>query len=163
MADIYDDAIEKCNLQLNRTYIAYGAQGATYQANQMRQDANAGSYSKANLSSKAKFKASEKYKNSAWDVVDAAEENEEVVLSQKETMPDSLSRLSDEELKVKIKQMSEERKALQAEILTLTAKRDAYVAEARKKTSGEEANTLGEKLKLSVRKRLLAKEYEIIE
>ncbi|WP_273444025.1 vWA domain-containing protein [Neolewinella agarilytica] len=163
IASPYDDAIEKCNLRLNRTYIAYGAQGATFQANQMRQDVNAGSYSKANLSSRARFKASKKYKNTAWDVVDAAEENEEVVLSQKETMPDSLSRLSDEALKVKIKQMSEERKTLQAEILALTAKRDAYVAEARKKASGNEVNTLGEKLKLSVRKRLLAREYEIVE
>ncbi len=159
----YDDAIESCNLRLNGTYIAYGAQGATYQANQMRQDANAGSYSKANLSSRAKFKASEKYKNTAWDVVDAAEENEELILEQKETLPDSLSNLSDGDLKVKIKAMSEERKALQTEILELTAKRDAYVAEARKKASGNETNTLGEKLKVSVRKRLLAKEYEIKE
>jgi len=159
----YDDAIESCNLRLNATYIAYGEQGASYLANQVRQDANAGSYSKANLSSRAKFKASKKYKNTSWDVVDAAEENEAKVMAQKETLPDSLSRLSDSELKVKIKEMSAERKALQEEILALTAKRDAYVAEARKKASNNETNTLGEKLKVSVRKRLLAKEYKIKE
>ncbi len=159
----YDDAIERCNRKLNGTYIPIGASGATYQANQLRQDANAESYSKANLSSRAKYKASANYNNSSWDAVDAHREDPSGLIAKKQELPDSLQQLSDAELTVKIKEISAERSSLQKELLELTAKRDAFVAEAQASSAGAEANTLGEKINASVRKRLLEKNYEIKE
>ncbi|MEM9528693.1 MAG: vWA domain-containing protein [Bacteroidota bacterium] len=162
IASPYDDAIESCNRRLNRTYVPIGAQGRMKQANQLRQDANAASYSKANLSSRAKYKASAKYKNE-WDLVDAAEADEEVVFAQKESLPDSLRTLSDTELKQKIGSISKARAFLQKELRQLTAQRDAYVAEARKKEAGKQVNTLGERINASVRKCLVEKQYRIRE
>lgn len=157
----HDDRIERLNQQLNGTYIPIGSQGAALQANQVAQDQNAASYSKANLSSRAKFKASKKYKNTSWDLVDAAEDKPERILKEKASLPDSLSTLSDAELTGKIKALKETRESLQEEILELTRKRDQYVAEVRKSTAGNEENTLSDKINKSVRKRLVEKEYKI--
>lgn len=162
VASPYDDAIETCNIKLNRTYVPIGSHGQLKRENQLRQDANAASYSKANLSARAKYKASTKYKNE-WDLVDAAEADEEAVFEQKESLPDSLRTLSDQDLKKKIVYISKERAALQKELRQLTAQRDAFVAEARKKEAGAQSNTLGERINASVRKCLVDKQYRIKE
>ena len=159
----YDDVIEETNLQLNRTYIPVGLQGAALQENQVRQDANAASYGKANLSSRAKYKASANYNNASWDLVDAYTEDKERVMKDKATLPDSLSKLSDAALTAKITEMKAERAALQANITDLTKKRDAFVAEARKTAASGEENTLGARINASVRKRLVEKKYVIKE
>lgn len=159
----YDDAIEQSNLRLNGTYIPLGSQGAALQANQVRQDANAASYSKANLSSRAKYKASANYTNAGWDLVDAYEEDAERVYKEQNTLPDSLRTLSEPALTAKIKAMKQERASLRQEILELSGKRDAYVAEARKQAATGEDNTLATRINTSVRKRLVEKEFVIKE
>ncbi|WP_020571076.1 vWA domain-containing protein [Neolewinella persica] len=159
----YDDAIEEGNLRLNGTYIPVGQQGIALQENQVRQDANAASYGKANLSSRAKYKASANYTNASWDLVDAYSEDKERVMKDKATLPDSLRTLSDEVLTAKIAEMKAERLALQTSIQDLTNKRDAFVAEARKTAAGTEDNTLGSRINASVRKRLIEKKYVIKE
>lgn len=159
----YDDVIEATNLQLNRTYIPVGQQGAALQMNQVRQDANAASYGKANLSSRAKYKASANYNNASWDLVDAYTEDTDRVLKEKSTLPDSLSTLSDAALTARITEMKSARALLQASIMDLTKKRDAFVAEARKVAASGEENTLGARINASVRKRLVEKKYVIKE
>jgi hypothetical protein len=159
----HDDRIEHLNQQLNRTYIPIGSNGAALQANQLAQDDNAASYSKANLSSRAKFKASKKYKNTSWDLVDAEEADPTRILKEKASLPDSLSSLSDAELTVKIKALKETRESLQEEITDLTKKRDQFVTEAKKSAAGQQENTLSDKINLSVRKRLVEKDYTIKE
>ncbi|TXF88430.1 VWA domain-containing protein [Neolewinella aurantiaca] len=159
----HDDRIEELNQQLNRTYIPIGHNGAALQANQLAQDNNAASYSKANLSSRAKFKASKKYKNTSWDLVDAEEADPQRILKEKASLPDSLSRLTDEELSLTIKRLKTNRENLQEEIKDLTRKRDRYVAEAKKAAAGAQKNTLSDKINQSVRKTLIEKEYTIKE
>ena len=159
----YDDVIEEANLKLNSTYIPLGQQGAALQENQIRQDANAASYGKANLSSRAKYKASANYNNASWDLLDAYTEDTDRVLKEKNILPDSLSILTDTALSAKITEMKAERSALQANIIGLTKKRDAFVAEARKTTADGEDNTLGARINASVRKRLVEKKYVIKE
>jgi len=157
----HDDRIELLNRQLNSTYIPVGSQGAALQANQVAQDNNAASYSKANLSSRAKFKASKNYKNTSWDLVDANDADPKRILKEKESLPDSLRSLTDAELTGKIKMLKGKRESLQQEILDLTKKRDQFVAEARKTAAGNKKNTLSDKINLSVRKRLVEKNYTI--
>ncbi|MFT6000209.1 MAG: hypothetical protein ACI81P_002670 [Neolewinella sp.] len=160
----YDDLIEETNLKLNRTYIPIGQQGIALQENQVRQDANAASYGKANLSSRAKYKASANYTNASWDLVDAYSDDKERVMKDKTTLPDSLRTLTDVALTAKITEMKAARVSLQADITDLTKKRDAFVAEARKTAAaGEEENTLGARINASVRKRLVEKKYVIKE
>lgn len=157
----YDAQIERCNLRLNGTYIPVGQRGQSMKMNQVRQDANAAGYSRANLSSRAKYKASANYKNSSWDLVDAHEDEAERVYKEKKTLPDSLARLSDQELKMKIKTISAERIALQQKIQKLTKQRDAFVAEARRKSPDGQENTLGAKITGSVRNRLLKEGFKV--
>lgn len=157
----YDDAIETCNLKLNNTYIPVGQQGAALQENQVRQDANAASYSKANLCIRANYKASANYNNASWDLVDAYSEDVERVMKDKATLPDSLSTLTDVELTAKITEMKAERVALQTAIQDLAKKREIFVAEARKTAASDEENTLGAQINASVRKRLVEKKYVI--
>jgi len=157
----YDDAIEKCNLQLNSTYVPVGQEGAALQQNQVRQDANAASYSKANLCIRANYKASANYNNASWDLVDAYTEDMERVMRDKATLPDSLSTLTDVALTAKITEMKEERAALQTAIQDLTKKREVFVSEARKTAADTEENTLGSQINASVRKRLIEKKYVV--
>ncbi|MEL6277116.1 MAG: vWA domain-containing protein, partial [Bacteroidota bacterium] len=139
----YDDAIEEANQSLNRTYIPYGTQGAELMVNQTRQDANAATYSKANLSSRAKYKASSNYTNEHWDLVDAYDKDAEVI-DKKEMLPDSLAQLDDEALRDRIAVAKERRAAAQAEIKRLSELRDQYVAEEKTRAANDpEENSLG--------------------
>ena len=159
----YDDRIENLNLELNRTYIPVGRQGASKKANQVAQDVNAAGYSKANLSSRAKFKVSKKYKNASWDLVDAAEAEPTKILKQKATLPDSLANLTDAALTAKIAYISEARNKLQKEMKDLTAQRDAFVAAEEQKLAGKETNTLDARINASVKQRLVEKKYVVKE
>lgn len=157
----YDLEIEKCNLRLNDTYVPIGMKGRAQKENQVRQDANASSYSQANLSSRANYKASANYKNSNWDLVDAFAEEEERVIREKKTLPDSLASLSDDQLKAKIIKLGQERSDLQARIRELTREREIFIAKARQEQPGEHENTLGAKITISVRNRLVREGFKI--
>ncbi|MFT7120165.1 MAG: hypothetical protein ACJAZ9_000335 [Neolewinella sp.] len=157
----FDEAIEKCNLRLNKTYIPIGSRGAALQANQIAQDANAQSYGQANLSSRAKFKASSNYRNAGWDLLDANDEDPSRVLKEKMSLPDSLSQLSEVEFQQKLTSLKNARRSLQREIQTLTNQRDKFVEQTRRKQSGTASNTLGAKISQSLRNRLVQKGYRI--
>jgi len=158
-----DDRLEVLNRQLNRTYIPFGTQGIARKANQLAQDDNAGAYGKANVSSRTKFKASKKYKNVSWDLVDAAEADMARIATEKATLPDSLRRLDDEALTAKIRIISKKRTALQKEIRTLTGQRDDFVAEARRKDAAKDIGTFSGQINNSIKKRLVEKKYVVKE
>lgn len=160
VASPYDDRIERANTLLNSTYVPINAVAEAELQNQAAQDRNAAQYSKANLSSRAKFKASKNYKANNWDLVDAAEDDVQKIIKEKEALPDSLSTLSDAELQVKIGQLAEERKRLKSELKALANQRDNYVAEAKKSAAVDQSNTLGEKIKRSVKNQLIKKGYQ---
>lgn len=156
----YDDRIEAANLRLNGTYIPLGQQGQLAIQKQTTQDANAASYSKANLASRAKYKASSSYSNAHWDLVDAYDEDKKAI-QQKDALPDSLKNLSETELIQQITTKKADRNALQAEIQELNQLRDQYVAEEQKKSANTPTNTLGDKISASVKKRLAEKGYTV--
>ena len=156
----YDDRIEAANNRLNSTYIPLGHQGRTAIQKQKTQDSNAGTYSKANLASRAKYKSSANYNNASWDLVDAYDKDKKVIL-RTAALPDSLQQLSETELKSRIAEKKAERNSLQSEIKELNKMRDQHIAEEKKKSAVAETNTLGEKIKKSVKQRLIEKGYEV--
>lgn len=163
IASPYDEAIEKCNLRLNDTYIPVGNRGASLKENQIRQDVNASSYGQANLSSRTKYKASAKYKNADWDLIDAHEADPGRVLKEKESLPDSLAKLNRVELSAAIDDLRRERRQLQQQIQSLTTQRDQFVAKARNKVATSEKETLGARINTSVRGRLKKAGYKFKE
>jgi hypothetical protein len=125
----YDDKISECNDRLNATYVYYGSTGSYKKEQQIVQDKNAESYGQANKAERAISKSSHAYKNSTWDLVDAAKDNEKVITETKTVdLPKEMQGMTVEQRKVYVKQKSEERRKIQAEIQTLNKQRQEYIS-----------------------------------
>ncbi|OAV45860.1 hypothetical protein A3850_008885 [Lewinella sp. 4G2] len=155
----YDAPIEQLNAQLNDTYVPINQAAVAKKQRLAVEDANATSYSKANLSSRAKYKASKNYKNESWDLVDAARADNKKILEQKGALPDSLRTLSDAELTAKIDHLAQKRNELKQRLAELSEQRESFVADAKKDLAETEENTLGERMKSSVKRQLKKKGY----
>jgi hypothetical protein len=124
----YDDQIVSLNDKLNATYVYYGASGEDRKKQQILQDKNAASYGLSNVAERSFCKSSHAYKNPGWDLVDAAKENEKVITETKsEDLPDEMRSMTMDQRKTYIRQKSEKRAMIQAEIQTLNTKRLEYI------------------------------------
>jgi hypothetical protein len=126
----YDQKIDALNDQLNRTYIYYGKSGSYKKEQQEKQDSNAESYGQSNKVERAVSKSTHAYKNSSWDLVDAAKDDEKVIAqTSEEYLPEEMKSMSVEERKTYVKEKSEERARVQKEIQILNEKRKQYIAQ----------------------------------
>jgi hypothetical protein len=124
----YDEQIAAFNDKLNATYVYYGASGEFKKEQQVLQDKNAASYGVANMAERSFCKSSHAYKNSSWDLVDAAKDDEKVITEIKsDDLPTEMRAMTMEQRKVYIRQKSEERKKIQVEIQTLNRNRQEYI------------------------------------
>src|SRR5919107_2001608 len=124
----FDDQIAALNDKLNATYVYYGASGESRKEQQIVQDKNAASYGLANVAERSFCKSSHAYKNSSWDLVDAAKDNEKVITeTRSDDLPTEMRTMSIAQRKVYIRQKSEERTNIQAGIQSLNKKRQEYI------------------------------------
>lgn len=128
----YDKELQLLNDSLNQTYVPFGDLGNTKRKLQIEQDQNASKYGKANAANRAAFKATSNYNNASWDLVDAVNENE-AILEESEALPESISSLSIEERKAKIKSLETQRSLVNASIQDISKKRQEYIAEQKTK------------------------------
>ncbi len=155
----YDNDIIKLNEKLNQTYIGYGRSGKMKAERQMAQDVNAAAYGAANARTRASFKAKQSYNNADWDLVDAAENDEELLEEvKKEDLPKEMQKMSIKERKDYIKLKSKERKKIQEQIRVLDEKAKAYVAEKQKENA--EKLTLDNVMMNTVREQAKRKSYQ---
>lgn len=134
----YDEIIIKLNARLNKTYISYGARGASRMAQQSVQDDNAMELEEAVAVKRAVSKSSGMYENSSWDLVDASEKNDfDISRIDKQQLPAELKGKSASEIESYIDQKKEERLTIQQEILEANARREAYIATQRQDEKGE--------------------------
>jgi hypothetical protein len=153
----YDDRILILNKKLNETYIPYGSRGKYKMSMQMEQDANAASINEEVKVKRAVSKSSRLYKNSTWDLVDAAEEEDfEVSKLKDEELPEALKGKSKTEIKNYIAEKSKERASVQAEIQELNKKRTAYIA---KKTAEKGKTGLENAMIKAIKKQAALKNY----
>lgn len=146
----FDQQINQLNLELNKTYIAYGSMGEQKKANQTAQDNNAAGYSAANSAERAVSKSSAAYRNDDWDLVDASKKSDFKVESLKdEELPAELKGKSKEEIKKYVDDKAVERGKIQKEIQDLSAKRSEYISNEQKKLGQD--NTLDAAMKKSLR------------
>lgn len=132
----YDQKIAECNERLNKTYVYYGATGEQKKEAQSTQDTNAESYGMANKVERAVSKSSHAYKNSSWDLVDAAKEDESVIsAAPAEQLPAEMRGMSIEQRKGYVTQKANDRKKIQNEIQELNKKRQGYIATQSQKES----------------------------
>jgi hypothetical protein len=124
----HDNEIAALNDKLNATYVYYGASGEDRKEQQIEQDKNAASYGMANAAERSFCKSSHAYKNSSWDLVDAAKDNEKVIAETKaDDLPTEMRTMSIAQRKAYIKQKSEQRTEIQAGIQSLNKKRQEYI------------------------------------
>jgi len=124
----YDQRIDAMNDQLNNTYIYYGRTGASKKELQSTQDKNAERYGLSNKVDRAISKSSHAYKNSSWDLVDAAKDDEKVLSETKEEdLPKEMKGMNAQQRKDLVKQKTEERQKIQSEIQSLNKKRQDYI------------------------------------
>lgn len=155
----YDNDIIKLNKKLNKTYIGYGHEGEKKMERQMAQDSNAAAYGAANARTRASFKAKKSYNNAEWDLVDAAEADEEILEEMKEKdLPEEMQNMTTEERKKYIEKKSEERKKIQEEIRILDEKAKAYVAKQQKESA--EKLTLDNVMLDAVREQAVSKAFQ---
>jgi hypothetical protein len=126
----YDERIDALNDELNDTYVYYGKKGASKKEMQYAQDKNAESYSRSNKVERTVSKSSHAYKNSSWDMVDAAVAGDSIITSIKtEDLPEEMKRMTVEQRKSYIKTKAEGRKKIQGEIQSLNKQRQQFITQ----------------------------------
>jgi hypothetical protein len=125
-----DAEIARLSQELNKTYLPFGAAGASGWSRQQAQDLNAEKAGKGSVSSRALTKAGRLYSNATWDLVDAVLQREVDLKAVKtEDLPEPLRKLSLQERQAYVEATSRERQKLQAEIGALHTARERYLAE----------------------------------
>jgi hypothetical protein len=131
-----DADIARLGVDLNKTYLPYGAYGSDGQVRQEAQDKNAAGAGKGSTTSRAVTKANRLYSNSRWDLVDAVREAEVDPGSlRKEELPLEMQSLAAEARRAFVLGKAKERQRLQSEINRLNLERERFVSEA-KRTKG---------------------------
>lgn len=154
IASPYDDLILQLNLKLNKTYVPYGKRGKMKIRMQEAQDANASSYSKENAVSRTVSKGSHLYKNSSWDLVDAAaEEDFSYEELEEKALPENLKGKSTTEIKAYVKKQQQERKKIQEEIASLNQQRRVYISEQKSENTNGLESAMIEALKKQAAKK----------
>lgn len=132
----YDQAILKLNRQLNGTYLCYGEKGEEAKSNQLVQDANASEYGIANLRTRGFVKSKSAYKNSSWDLVDAASEDKSAL--DIATVPEEMKNMSKVERQQFVDTKRSEREAIQKELQKYELLVEKYIAEHQQKSSDKQ-------------------------
>lgn len=159
----YDDELSKLSVQINGTFLFYGAEPERRRLseNQAAQDANAAGLGGAVAAGRAAAKGGSAYRFKADLVREFAENEEALEQINDEELPVELRGKSESEQKELVKQKAAERQLLQTKISELSQKRDAYIAEERKKqAAGQKEKSLDEALIGAVREQAQKKDFE---
>jgi len=138
VATPFDEQLAALNVELNATYVAFGAAGESGRANQLAQDGNAAAMSPAAAVSRTVAKASELYR-SEWDVVDATQAGKALADIPVAELPAEMQALSAPEREAFVREKAERRQDLQRQVGELAAERSRYIEERRRQSEGEPA------------------------
>jgi hypothetical protein len=125
-----DVEIARLSGEMNRTYIAYGKDGAGGKARQKEQDLNAAGVSGEVMAQRAAAKSAPQYSHPAWDLVDArkagAVKLEEMAEAE---LPQEMKGMSARERDDYVAALQARREALQKKIARLHQERERFVRE----------------------------------
>jgi hypothetical protein len=156
-----DKQIAKLGVDLNKTYIAFGAHGKEGAKRQMAQDNNASGSSPASAQQRAVAKANAFYRNSAWDLCDALKEGKvDLAKIKPEDLPEDMRKMTPKQRLEYVEQKQEQRVTIQKKVNELNAQRVKYVAEKRKESAEEDGkDTLDRALITAIRDQATKKSY----
>ena len=155
-----DKEIARLGVELNKTYIAFGAAGHANLERQSRQDANSASLASQGSSvQRALAKSSALYCNSTWDLVDACKgANFNLSSLKAEELPVEMQKMTETERKTYVETKTKEREKIQEQINQLNAERTKYVAEKTKQINA--TNTLDSVVLSTVREQATKRNYK---
>lgn len=135
----YDSTIFALNNQLNGTYLTFGVYGESAYAAQADVDKKNYAMNKSVAAKRVAVKGKkELYKNSTWDMVDAAEKDknfaEKVDIK---TLPDSMQKKSRKEIQLIIEKKSAERTKIQKEIESINTKKGSLYNQRKKESRNQ--------------------------
>jgi len=158
----YDSTLFLLNQKLNGTYLVYGYSGGLNYSKQATVDAMNMNFNKSATAKRTAIKANKQlYNNSEWDMVDALERDSSFVSKVDiKTLPDSLKNKSRSQLKQIVKEKTEERGAIQKEILSINNKRENYIAAEKAKAAQTNAPTLETEIEKVIKEQ--AKRFNMI-
>jgi hypothetical protein len=137
-----DSEIARLGLELNKTYIPYGALGRDGQTRQAAQDKNAEQSGAGSATHRAVTKANHIYSNAGWDLVDAVQkEGVDLTAVKDSDLPAEMQGLTVAERKAMVEARAAQRERIQARINALNQERSQVVAQERRNKSAA-ADTL---------------------
>jgi len=143
-----DKEIIKLSIELNKTYISYGKDGARGASNQSVQDTNAEAYRQSGANVRRGLtKANANYYNGTWDLVDANKKDGVKLEKIPEAdLPPELQALKPEARQTYLDEKAAEREKIQAQINKLNADREKYLAENAKGSGQDDTldNVIGQ-------------------
>ena len=166
----FDEKIVKLGEELNKTYVAYGKEGAEKAANQLAQDRNAASAAPPGAGGfggaaveRSVTKAGALYRNSTWDLVDRMKDKDfDLKKIPEAELCDDLLKLKPEERLEFLKKKADERAAIQKQINELSAKRQKKIEEELAKQPKTDADkALDEAVKGLIREQAKSKGFEV--
>jgi hypothetical protein len=147
-----DREIARLGIELNATYLVFGAQGAEGARRQLEQDTNASNISLAAAQQRAVTKANAYYCNSAWDLCDAYREKKlDLAAIKPEDLPENMRGMTPAQREAHVQHVQRSRDAIQAKINTLNSQRNEYVAARQKELAQSAHNTLDQALIATIR------------
>ncbi len=159
----YDKKLTELGRKINSTYVAYGKdEDRKRRANlQLKQDKLATAAAPAAGAARASFKGKAAYRASAWDLVDALKEGKLKLADVKtERLPTEMRKMSLAERKAYVKKKATERKVIQDSIRKISAQREKYIVEERKKQAGgSKKNSLDEAIIQTIQKQAGKKQF----
>jgi len=155
-----DKEIAQLGVELNKTYVAFGAAGVANAARQVAQDANSASLSSQGSSvQRALAKSSAFYCNGSWDLVDACKgTNFNLSALKTEDLPVEMQKMTETERKAYVETKTKEREKIQEQINQLNVERTKFVAEQTKQLNV--TNTLDSVVLSTVREQATRRNYK---
>lgn len=155
-----DKEIARLGVELNKTYIAFGAVGQANFTRQAAQDANSALLSSQGSSvQRALAKSSALYCNSSWDLVDACKgTNFNLSALKTEELPVEMRQMTETERKAYVETKTKERERIQEQINQLNVERTKFVAEKTKQLNA--TNTLDSVVLATVREQATKRNYK---
>lgn len=157
-----DDEILRLGAELNRTYMAYGADGQRAIARQSQADVSSAKLSKKVALERSQLKAKRSYKNARWDVVDAVEKDAKWLETAKDAdLPAELRGKPLVEKQQLVAGKAAARAELKAKIARLEAERTRFLEAERAKQATADAPSLETELMKTTTKAAIKKGYKL--
>ncbi|MFC1652717.1 VWA domain-containing protein [Planctomycetota bacterium] len=154
-----DAEINTLNIQLNKTYLAYGREGTRRREMQVDQDNNAAQLSPESQVQRVIAKSSANYHNAHWDVVDAVKEQKiKLEALEAEQLPEEMRSMSDQEQKAYVAAKTKERETIQQKIQRLNEQRRAFIAQEKQKLTSQD-ESLGSAIIQAVKTQAMKKGF----